>query len=81
MGLLRRVRFVRERVPATLGNTRMAARKPSNRDLAPHARHGVGSRTLLCRYYALELDVLLYCSYRLFSRHNRVLGCGGRALS
>src|SRR3974390_1014375 len=81
LGLLCRVRFVRQCVSATRSNTCIAAREPTSRDLATHARHGVGSRAFLCRRHSLELDVLLCYSYRLFDRNNRVLGCGSVAFN
>jgi hypothetical protein len=59
----------------------VAARWPSGRDFGGHARHCVGSRSLLCRHRGGELEIPLYPAYRFFNRDYSVFDCGGVAFS
>lgn len=53
----------------------------AGRDFGGHARHCVGSRSLLCRHHGCELEIPLYPSYRFFNRDYSVFDCGGLAFS
>src|ERR1700730_11229607 len=63
------------------GGISVAARRPSGRDFGGHARHCVGSRSLLCRHHGCELEIPLYLPYRFFNRDYSMFDCGGMAFS
>jgi hypothetical protein len=63
------------------GGVRVAAGWPGGRDVGGHARHGVGSRSLLCRHHGCELEVPLYPPYRFFNLDYSVPNCGGMVFS
>src|SRR3984893_17536474 len=63
------------------GGISVAAKQPSGIYYGGHARHCVGSRSLLCRHHGRELEIPLYPSYRFFNRDYSVFDCGGVAFS
>ena len=73
--------FLGRRVLSIRGGISVAARWPSGRDFGGHARHCVGSRSLLCRHHGCELEIPLYPPYRFFNRDYSVFDCGGMAFS
>src|ERR1039458_3440179 len=67
------------RVLSIRGGISVAARWPYGRDLGGHARHCVGSCSLLCCHYGCELELPLCPPYRIFDRDYSVFDRGGMA--
>jgi hypothetical protein len=59
----------------------VAARWPSGRDFGGHARHCVGSCSLLCRHHGCELEIPLHPPFSFFNRDYSVFDGGGMAFS
>jgi len=69
------------RVISIRGGISVAARWPSGRDFSGHARHCVGTRSLLCCHHGRELEIPLYPPYRFLNRDYRVFDCSRLAFS
>ena len=81
LGPLCRGWILGRRVLSIRGGISVAARWPFGRDFGGHARHCVGSRSLLCRHHGCVLEIPLHPPYCFFNRDYSVLECGRMAFS